>query len=327
MTTLSGGLRCLCITSGVAGFFNQVRGLASALTSNWDHRQIALRDPWRQVPPFLIPVNNRVLANPSDLANGSADLIISCGRQSVLPALVFKKRYGQEVFVVHIQDPKVDPRRFDLVVAPEHDGLHADNVLHSVGAIHHVTEELLADARSAAPATWRDPDRDLVGLILGGPNRYFAFDAADVRRLVESVRQMLEAHDVLLAVVPSRRTPRWAVDRLMNAFGDNHYVWDGKGPNLYLPLLGTASYLIVTADSISMISEAAATGRPVFVAAPRTKRPARRFERFHRSFEAAGVTRPFEGKLELWEYAPLTEARRIARIVLHQMEISKNVAT
>ena len=67
------------------------------------------------------------------------DLIISCGRKSVIPSILLKKK-NKKIFTIHIQDPKVSFKNFDAIIAPEHDNLKGDNVYSSKGAIHYITE-------------------------------------------------------------------------------------------------------------------------------------------------------------------------------------------
>ena len=68
------------------------------------------------------------------------DVIISCGRKSVIPSIHLKNTANKKVFNIHIQDPKVDLNHFDFIVAPEHDALDGQNVLNTKGAIHYLTE-------------------------------------------------------------------------------------------------------------------------------------------------------------------------------------------
>ena len=89
--------------------------------------------------------------------------------------------------------------------------------------------------------------------------------------------------------------------------------WDGTGTNPYFAYLGLADGFVVTADSVNMVSEAASTGKPVHVFD--LDGGSAKFQRFHDRLRAAGVTRPFAGRLERWSYAPLDDTRRVAEAV------------
>ena len=88
------------------------------------------------------------------------------------------------------------------------------------------------------------------------------------------------------------------------------WIWDGSGDNPYMGYLALADVLVVTADSVNMVSEAAATGKPVFVVD--LKGGSRKFRLFHEDMRGKGITRPFEGRLETWIYPPLQETARAA---------------
>ena len=69
------------------------------------------------------------------------DVIISCGRKSVIPSIHLKKNSNKKVINIHIQNPKVSFKNFDFIVAPEHDGIKGENVINTKGAIHYLSEQ------------------------------------------------------------------------------------------------------------------------------------------------------------------------------------------
>ena len=103
----------------------------------------------------------------------------------------------------------------------------------------------------------------------------------------------------------------------------NSFFWDNKGPNPYFAYLDLADAIIVTGDSINMISEAAATGKPLYIA--RLGGNGSKFSVFHQMLYDAGIARPFTGSLETWSYKPLAEPNRVARIALRRLEAKKNI--
>ncbi len=130
---------------------------------------------------------------------------------------------------------------------------------------------------------------------------------------------MAVENDVRLAILKSRRTPVDVVRKIESAFANDHFVWDGNGTNPYFAALAKASWLVVTGDSVSMVTEASATGRPVFVHHLTEQRPAPRFRRFHEMFEAAGITRPFAGELAEWHYEPPNDTPIVAQLIRERM--------
>jgi hypothetical protein len=114
-----------------------------------------------------------------------------------------------------------------------------------------------------------------------------------------------------LMITPSRRTGARNEEILRRGLaGLPAEIWDGRGENPYFGILGLADHIVVTGDSVNMVSEAASSGKPVHVVHLRGGSP--KFTRFHEALQAAGIARPFTGELESWSYTPLDETRRVA---------------
>ncbi len=312
---------CWCISKGMAGMNSQTSGLAQAVGAPFVMCNSRMVPPWAWMPIGWVPRRLFTLRGFPPLVDSLPPrLAISCGRHGVVPSIVLKRRFGDRVFTVHIQDPKVDPAAFDLVVAPMHDGIRGDNVYLTMGALHYVTKRRLAAARNAPEAVpFRARNRPLVTVLIGGQNKHYAFSEQDIESLASKLELLTGKNDVQVAIIGSNRTPRWALERLSQRFGYKHFVWDGTGTNPYVSALGWASYLVVTGDSVSMVTEAASTGRPVFVHHLTEQRPNPRFRRFHTMFRDAGITRPFTGELADWRYDPPDDTPRIARLIKERM--------
>ncbi len=327
VTEASPASTCWCISKGMAGMNSQTSGLAKAVgfENSFEFRHATLKFPWNGTPVPLVPRRAKVLRHPDVLDGPPPRLVVSCGRHGVLPALTLKKQLVDRVFTVHVQDPKTSTRGFDMVVVPKHDGVRGDNVYLTTGALHYVTPQRLAEAaQSPLRMELKPDDRPLVTVLLGGRNGYYAFSRRDVERLVVKLKRLVSQHGVRLAILKSNRTSAHAARRFETEFRSQHFVWSGANGNPYFAALALADYLVVTGDSVSMISEATVNGKPVFVEYLRevSLRPARRFRRFHQMFEEAGFTRPFEGELAEWTYEPPNDTPRIAQLIRERMGIA-----
>ena len=138
MTKLKG----LLLTEGMHGMISQVEGLAKALGLDFIHEKIELNNFWKMIPPKITPIKRFVFKN--DILE-KFNVVISCGRKSVIPSIFLKKKFGNKIMNIHIQDPKVSLNNFDFVIAPEHDDLKGENVLSTKGAIHYLRESELDD--------------------------------------------------------------------------------------------------------------------------------------------------------------------------------------
>ena len=123
-----------------------------------------------------------------------------------------------------------------------------------------------------------------------------------------------------MIVIPSYRTPENILKLAFNYFSDNHLVVKERDKKAYLSSLGLADIIIVTCDSTSMISEAAITGKPVYVAQMSHKKSIHRFEKFYKLFKDLGIIRDLEDKIEHWTYSGLDEVNRAASIVKEKMK-------
>lgn len=301
------------LTDGKAGTHNGALGLAEAVGLPVIDKHIRSAPPWRWLPPILWPTG--VLgagAGGDPLEPPWPALVVSAGERSVGPALEIKRRAGGAAFCVHIQHPRVDPARFDIVVASAHDRLSGPNVRVTVGALHRVTRELLADAAARFTPAFAHLPRPLVAVLLGGANRVYRFDRKAAERLADDLAAMARNSGCGLLVTTSRRTGTANEALLRERLrGLPAEFWDGEGENPYFAYLALADALIVTGDSVNMVTEACYTGKPVHVfhlpGGARSK-----FAQFHEALAESGATRPFTGRLEAWPCTALDERSPLA---------------
>lgn len=308
---MSDSRACLILTEDLAGLRAQALGLAEAAGLAPEHRAIRPGLPWRWVParhwPRPLSVAREAMCPPIP------DLVIGCGGKAaaVLAAL---RRPGTAV--VQVQNPRMNTRRFDLVVANWHDEITGPNVLLSRTALHRVTEARLAEEA----ARWRDRlagyGRPLVAVLLGGNNGRYRLDATIANRLAGELTDMMRRDRVGVVVTPSRRTDPKVTEVLRQALEPlGGWVWDFTGDNPYFAMLALADMIVVTQDSVSMISEAAATRAPVMIV-PLPGDSARQ-RIFLRVMRAEGRVRAFQGRYDPWPVSPLNDTPEVA----HEMRL------
>jgi mitochondrial fission protein ELM1 len=254
----------------------------------------------------------RFVAANEPLAPPWPRLIISIGRRSVPIALALKAM--TKGFALHIQNPRVPKHRFDLIAAPVHDGYTGDNVINTFGAVHGLTPTKLADAAASLAATIEPLPHPRIVVLLGGDSRAFRFSAELAASFGALLAGAARDSGGSLLVTPSRRTSPQALHALAAAIaGVPQVLWDGKSENPYYPFLAAADALVVTEDSVNMVTEAAGTGKPVYVQP--LKGSSTRLGRFHRLMRERGVTRPFAGKIESWSYDPINDTELVASVI------------
>lgn len=308
---LSAELTCWVVTDGKVGMEIQCLGVAEALGFAPVVKRVSVGKPWRWLPAPLIRDALGTLGPKGDrLAPPWPDLWIASGRQSVPLTRDVRRLSGRRTFTVQIQDPALDPALFDLIVTPEHDRLRAANVLTTRGSLGRVTPARLAAAAAAFAPLYADLPARRLAVLIGGNNKVFRLDGGTMARLTAQLAAL--ARDGWgLMITTSRRTGARNEAILRRGLeGLPAAIWDGKGENPYFGILALADHVIVTGDSVNMVSEAASTGKPVHVVHLQGHSP--KFDRFHAALVEAGIARPFTGVLEEWCYAPLDETRRIA---------------
>ncbi|MEM7223644.1 MAG: mitochondrial fission ELM1 family protein [Pseudomonadota bacterium] len=310
---------CWILSDGKAGHENQSLGLAEALGCQVRILRLEVKAPWRWLPPRLWPdalgAVHFLEARPTPPWPA---LIIACGRTTAPVGAALRKASAGASFVVQIQDAKLPPARFDLVVVPEHDRLRGPNVLTSRGALTRVTPERLAAAAAQFAPSYETLPRPRVAALIGGTSRTHRMTEENARALGGRLAGLTNEEGAGLMVTLSRRTPSAAAGALRVALqGSGAMIWDGSGENPYFGLLALADHIVVTGDSVSMACEAAGTGKPLYVAGIDGGSP--KFTRFHDSLRQAGIARPFAGQLEIWTYAPLAESARLAGEIRHRL--------
>ena len=305
-TDLQGPEDCWVITDGKAGNRAQAIGLAEAMDVEFTEKKATLRFPWNRLPALFWPPGvfglDRRESDPLDPP--WPRLVISCGGRAVGPALAVKRASRGKTKAVHIQHPRVPASRFDLIAAPAHDRLSGPNVVTTLGAIHRASDATLKAGQVSFSKRFEALPRPLIAVLIGGENRAFTLTPETARRLCEGLTALVEKQGVGLAVTASRRTGERNAAMLRGSLaGPSIDFWDGTGKNPYFGMLACADAIVVTGDSVNMVSEACSTGKPVYVVPldikPGRDRAARKFIRFHGALAEAGATLPFEGSIDL----------------------------
>ena len=312
-----GKLKALLLTQGMHGMISQVEGMAKALNAEYSHKIVRLSFPWNLIPPKFTPISEIILKDKTYLTECEAqNMIISCGRKSVIPSILLKKK-NPKIFTIHIQDPKVNFKNFDIIIAPEHDNLKGDNVISSKGAIHYITQSGIEKAKPYLINKVKS--QKIVSLILGGPNKYYSFSNKELTGVFKKIKTNFISDGYKAIIIPSLRTPKRIIDLAINEFDSNNFVVNSLDKQAYLSALALATCIVVTCDSTSMISEAATSGKPIFVAHMGSKKNNYRFKKFFQLFKEMGITRELGERVQNWTYNKLNEAERIAAMINNKL--------
>jgi mitochondrial fission protein ELM1 len=304
---------CWAITDNAAGNQRQALALAERLGLPVRHLILQPRAPWSWLAPRLTAGGALALRAEQRrlFAPPWPSVAVGCGRSAALFTRQLRRLSQGKCYTVQILDPRIDPAHWDTVIAPRHDQLGGANVLTPLGSLNSIDDPWLADGRDSCPAL-ADLPQPRVGVLLGGPRRGITLDAAYAEELADHLLARQQREGGSLLVLASRRTPPALIDSVGRAFKQvPGLIWAGRddGANPYPGVLGWADRLVVTPDSVNMLSEACAVGCPVhtFVTTPL---PAR-LQRFHASLRDAGLLHDVDAEASA-SSTPLRETTRLA---------------
>ena len=326
MTEVGGGraLSCWVLSEGMAGTENQCLALAAALGVTPEVKRAVTAPPWRWLKGAAPALPPALLASGRDTVEPPwPDLVIASGRKCVALVLAIRRASRGGSFVIFVQNPRWGQADFDLIVVPRHDGLTGDNVFPTRGALSRVDASRLSIAAAEFAPAFADLPRPLVACLIGGTSRRHSLTPVGAKAIGDSLAKLSAASGCGLLITASRRTPPASFAALNAALADvPTYTWRGEGKNPYFGFLALAEAILVTADSVSMVSDACATGKPVHILPVEGRQPAQ-FERFFAALQAEGAVRWFSGNLQLADYTLLQDSALAAAEIERRLALRK----
>ena len=321
------------ISDGTAGMRLQAIALGEALIATDTTNQTRLADIiskpswWLRHLPRLVALLPRGLLLfwlgeiGGRLSNDKPAIIITCGRRMAGTSIALNrlsKAHAAGTRTIHIQDPRLPPHYFDILIVPQHDPARGANVITSLASLNRLDMSKIADAASQLDKKWRALPAPRVAVLLGGTNRRYGISAMMAKDMAKRLADFATKTGASLALIPSRRTPANLVTQLTTALGSLPFaVMDQAENNPYPGILGLVDAVIVTSDSVNMISEATITGLPVLIAEWQSETG--RIGAFHDAMMAAGHIAPMRNQLPQDGFTPLVEMPAIVKSVLAQL--------
>ena len=305
-------LSCWVVTEGLVGTENQCLGVAEALGIAPEIKHVHLRQPWKALSPYLGFEQSWSFGDSFQAP--WPDLVLASGRKAIAAARYIKKQ-SPDTFVTFIQDPRMSAKPFDLIAVPAHDNARGENVIVTTAAPNRITQEKLEHAKQQFPQFESIPS-PRVAVLIGGTSKAYNMTSAVMTTLCDHLKPL----EVGLMITASRRTGVENETILREHLKNTEsYIWDGTGENPYLAMLAWADYILVTADSTSMLSDAATVGKPAYMIP--LEGGSKRIDQMHQNLIKHGAIRIFDGNLESWSYEPLKDAEMIATEIKRRMNI------
>ena len=265
-----------CLQDDRAGNNNQILGVAEAMGIDFETKKI-FYSKYASLPNFIksnLPIG--IDFNSSDkIRCDFPEIVIAAGRKLGAVARYIKKSSNGKTKIVQIMSPGLAGfSDYDLVFVPKHD-IRApkgkNNIVYFDAAPHRITEKRLIEERD----NWQDKFASLpeprTALIIGGATKSKSFGEVEANLLCDMVLDYKKNNGGSLLITTSRRTGEVAENIIKDRLKDIpsfDYYWGTEGLNPYFGYISCADDIIVTGDSVSMCSEACASGKPVYIFAP-----------------------------------------------------------
>lgn len=313
-----------CLTDGTTGMRHQALAVASAM--KWDRcsdfRDIVITPHpvlryaprlarwWGQLPLTLAAKPPHIRIN---CTTDFPQIIVTCGRRMAGLSIALKaraKQQGAQLKTIHLQDPRLSPQYFDILIVPHHDPARGKNVIVTKAALNRLNRPLIDAASKKLPKHWRSAASPRVAVLIGGENRRYTISDKMANDMADQLARFAKSNNANLFLIPSRRCPETVWHILQSVLKHtNLYANEKQQPNPYPGVLGIADIVIVTSDSINMVSEAAYTGKPVMIAYWRSETG--RIAKFHQTMQRAGHCLPLTEKLSKQKPVRLDEIQRV----------------
>lgn len=314
---------CWTLSNNSIALQRQTRGVAHALGFTPIEKVARVKKPWQYL--FFISHSLKHLSiDSSPLAPPWPDFLIACGYNVIRPAIQIKQLSRRHTRIIYVQDPGLYRRHFDLIIAPQHDHCPGNNVIETLGATHDLTDTFLAESKLTFQPTVAHLPPPYLSIFIGGSNKGYKLTQDNMIQLTDTLLNIAQQYPGSLLISGSRRTGDENLSYLKRQMENAHnvYLYDGQGENPYFGMLAMADTIMITNDSVSMISEACFTGKPVYILPLPNYTARRKLAEFTQQCQQSGYIRSFENKFESWCYQRLDECARITPIAKEKLDIT-----
>lgn len=308
------------------GASTQAIALAENISKNYKIKNIEYNF-LASLPNYVLGATDIHVKNSSALMNldDPPRLIISAGRRCASFSLALKNHYP-DVKIIQIMRPFLDSSKFDLIVLPQHDKYDGDgnNMMRVIGSLHNAEDKIALykeDVRSNGGRIFNCNRQKFIAVIIGGDTKNYKFEHEEMSVLAKQISDISSNHGMNIYITFSRRTSKKIKDIFYKEFPWPHIIYDpvtsNNRENPYYAMLAEADFIILTSDSISMCSEASASGKPLYIFCPNSNKMKK-----HRYFvqqlldlDIARLLSSDLTTLQYYEYSSFNEAKKVGSFI------------
>ena len=289
------------------GTGNQAISLADALGYEYEIKELD-SSPFAKLPNFLL--GNSLLSISETCKEKFRppwpEIVISAGRRAALISRYIKIKSQGGAFICQIMHPGYMLNKiYDMIILPNHDERQGKNIVNFTGSPNRITKEILIKARDSWRSKFNSLERPITSLIVGGSNKYMKFGEFEAQDFSKKITRMHGSLKGSIVFTTSRRTGKIGKTISDQLRGEGckpslEYFWGAGGDNPYMGILAYSDYLVVSGDSISMLSEACASPGGVYIYVPPNFN-SKKHKRYHEELYNLGAAKPLKGVFSNWD--------------------------
>ncbi len=255
-------------------------------------------------------------------------LIISAGRRSAPVALHIKKQSQNRSKIAQIMNPEFAHEKFDFIILPSHDkisGRHK-NIVRTLGSLTKTNEQAINAECEKFSSWFCDYQKTKIAVLIGGDSKNTKLAKESAIKLIKKSCEIAKNMNAKLLILNSRRTSAEVTKSIKSKlYGDfKFFNWKEitNGENPYLAIVGFSDFFIATGDSVSMISEACSTGKPLYIFDEKNI-SSMKHKKFHQELIAQNYAKRINKTtclLEKFSAKKLQETKRVAMIIQNALK-------
>ena len=261
-------IECLILLIGIKGIDNQSIALAKNLGLKFRKIKIEI-NPLLKTFPFVGNLFNNLENNLKLIKKYNFRYLVTTGKKLSGVSVAIKKIYGKKIINIHLQKPNFYSKYFDILVTPDHDGFYRqNNIIKIIGSLSPFNETEIKKKNPLLENKFKYFKSPNVLVLLGGKSKRFTPTNTDYSNLLFDIRYAAKKISANIIICQSRRTPEnvsYLAEQIFSDFTNHIYISKKHEPNIYPSIIKICDYIIVTNDSVNMISEIASTTKNLFL--------------------------------------------------------------
>lgn len=315
------------LNDGRASNYNQAIALAEIIDADYVVKDVIFNHTLCKLPNIVLQlisplhINKDYLRELCNTQSQPPKVIISAGRRTSLLAIYLKKQFNYIPNIIQIMNPDISFKHFDIVIMPQHDNIHqiAHNIVRITGALNNIPKRIEHLDRKLHYAN-QTIDK-FIAVIIGGDTKNYTFSHKATEELTVMLQGLTNRHNLPLFFSFSRRTSKLMKENIRKNFPFPNIIYDplesDTAINPYIYMIANAEFIICTSDSISMCSEIASSGKPIYIYIPEDF-ALKKHTFFIGQLLDIGIARRLDARtnlLEIYSYEPLDEAKKIIGVI------------